>query len=106
MLEQVDAAHFTPFTGKMCDLRLADGSILPMLIDCVTCKPLARNPYAAETQRLPFSVTLTATRATDFIEGPCSIELDNFGRLEGVYVSRVASLGRDPNGAYYQIVFN
>jgi hypothetical protein len=106
MLEQVDASDFTPLTGKRCDLTLADGSILPVLINGVAIKPLARNPYATETQRLPFSVTMTATRETDFIEGPCSISLDNFGCLEGVYVSRVASLGRDPNGAYYQIVFN
>jgi hypothetical protein len=106
MLEQVDASHFNPFIGKTCDLQLADGSILPVLIDCVTSKPLSRNPYAAEAQRLPFSVTLTATRATDFIEGSCSIELANFGRLDGVYVSRVAPLGRNPNGAYYEIVFN
>lgn len=106
MLDLVDASHFTPLIGKVCDLELADRSILPIRIDSVTSKPLTRNPYAPESQRLPFLVTLTATRPTNFIEGPCSIELNNFDRLNGVYVTRVAALGRDPNGAYYQIIFN
>lgn len=106
MLDLVDASHFNPLTGKVCDVHLPNGSILPMQVDCVTAKPQSRNPYAPATRRMPFSVGLTATQTTEFVEGPCVIDLENFGRLEGVFVARVAPLGRDPNGAYYQIVFN
>ena len=106
MLEQLDASHFSPLTGKVCDLHLQDGSVLPVMVDSVSTKPQARNPYAPETQRMPFAVTLTAIGPTEFAEGPCTLDLENFGRVEGVYVSRVAALGRDPNGAYYQIIFN
>lgn len=87
-------------------MRLPDGGTLPMLIDNVTVKAQHRNPYAPEQQRLPFIVTLTAQQATSFIEGPCTIELEKRGRLEDVYVIRVAALGRDPAGAYFQIVFS
>lgn len=87
-------------------MQLPDGSKLQVLVDNVSIKPQCRNPYAAETQRLPFSVGLTSIEATDFVEGYCSLELENFGLLEGVSVSRVAPLGRDPNLAYYQIIFN
>lgn len=106
MLELVDFSHFNALSGEVCDLHLQDGSILPVLVDCVTSKPQSRNPYAPATQRMPFSVYLTATQPTEFIDGPCTIDLENFGRLEGVFVSRVAPLGRDPKVAYYQIVFN
>lgn len=106
MLERVEAAHFDPLTGKVCDLHLPDGSTLPVLIDSVTGKPQSRNPYAADTQRMPFSVSLTAQCATGFIEGPCALDLDILGRVDGLYVSRVAPLGRDPAGAYFQIMFN
>jgi len=106
MLELLDASHFSALAGKACDLRLQDGSVLPVRVDSVSTKPQARNPYAPETQRMPFAVTLTAIGPTEFAEGPCAIDLEHFGRVEGVYVSRVAALGRDPNGAYYQIIFN
>jgi hypothetical protein len=106
MLDTVEAAHFTPLTGKVCNLHMADGAILPVLVDCVTSKPQSRNPYAPEAQRMPFSVSLSAQQATDFVEGECTIELTTLGRLESVYISRVAPLGRDPSGAYFQIVFN
>jgi hypothetical protein len=106
MLEQLDASHFSALTGKVCDLHLQDGSILQVMVDSVSTKPQARNPYAPTTQRMPFSVTLTAVGPTAFAEGPCAIDLETFGRADGIYVSRVAALGRDPNGAYYQIIFN
>ena len=106
MLERIDASHFSPSTGKVCAMQLPDGSRLQVLVDSVSVKPQYRNPYAPETQRLPFSVALISIGATDFVEGQCSLELEDFGLLEGVSVSRVAPLGRDPNVAYYQIVFN
>jgi len=106
MLELVDAAYFSPSTGKVCAMQLPDGGTLPVLVDSVSVKAHHRNPYAPEQQRLPFIVTLTAQQATGFIEGLCTIELEERGRLEGVYVIRVAPLGRDPAGAYFQIVFS
>lgn len=106
MLELVDAAYFTPSTGQLCTLQLPDGSALPVLVDSVNVKAHYRNPYAPEQQRLPFIVTLTAQQATDFLEGPCAIDLPQRERLEGVYISRLAPLGRDPAGAYFQVVFS
>ncbi|HWW04668.1 DUF6916 family protein [Collimonas sp.] len=106
MLELVDAAYFSPSTGKVCAMQLPDGSMLPVLVDSVNVKSQYRNPYAPEQQRLPFIVTLTAQQTTAFIEGPCAIDLEQRGRLEEVYVLRVAPLGRDPAGAYFQIVFS
>ncbi len=105
MLDLVQASVFTPFVGKILDLQLEDGSLLSVLLDTLREKAEYRNPYAPETTRLPFAVYLTAQQATDFLEGPCSIDLGDV-RLEGIHVSRVAALGRDPNGAYYQIIFN
>jgi hypothetical protein len=105
MLEHVQASAFIPFTGKTFTLQLEDGSILPVMVDSVREKAEFRNPYASETQRLPFAVYITAQQATGFLEGPCTVELGEV-RFEGVYVSRVAALGRDPNSAYYQIIFN
>lgn len=106
MLELVDATYFSLSTGKVCAMQLPDGGMLPVLVDSVNVKEQYRNPYASAQQRLPFIVTLTAQQTTGFIEGPCAIDLEERGRLEGVYVSRVAALGRDPAGAYFQIVFS
>ncbi|MFC5475424.1 DUF6916 family protein [Paraherbaspirillum soli] len=106
MLELVEASHFSSLSGTVCDLYLTDGSTLPVLVDCVTSKPQSRNPYAGDAQRMPFSVSLTAQQATAFVEGPCAMDLGTLGRVDGIYVSRVAALGRDPAVAYFQMVFN
>jgi hypothetical protein len=106
MLERIEASDFTPSTGKVCALHLPDGSRLPVLLDEVTVKAQYRNPYAKEGQRLPFIVTLTAQQGTDFIDGPCAFEFEDSRRLEGIDVSRLAPMGRDPAFAYYQIIFN
>lgn len=106
ILELVDAAYFIPSTGQVCALQLPDGSMLPVLVDSVNVKAQYRNPYAPEQHRLPFIVTLSAQQATGFVEGPCAIDLVQRGRLDDVYVSRLAPLGRDPAGAYFQMVFS
>ncbi|MBV8634640.1 MAG: hypothetical protein JO002_09140 [Burkholderiaceae bacterium] len=105
MLDLVQASVFAPFVGKTFNLQLEDGSMLPVLLDTLSEKAQYRNPYAPESTRTPFAVYLTAQQATAFLEGLCHIELGEV-RLEGVHVSRVAALGRDPNNAYYQIIFN
>lgn len=104
MLDLLEASHFIPLTRKSCTLHLGDGRALQMIVDEVVSKPQSRNPYT--TGRIPFSVYLTAVDASDFLEGPCALDLENFERLEGIHVSRVAPLGRDPAKAYYQIIFN
>jgi hypothetical protein len=106
MLEHIDISDFAAVSGKISTLHLPDGSTLSVKIDNLTSKPQSRNPYAPDTQRIPFSVNMTAQQATDFIGGPCAIDIDPSVRIEGVYVSRVAPLGRDPAGAYFEVVFN
>lgn len=106
MLDRVDASHFSPFTGQTCQLETPDGEKLVLMIDNVQINPQSRMPDVPDTQRMPFSVSLTAQQATTFTDGLCSIELTALGRLENIFVSRVAPLGRDSSHAYFQIIFN
>lgn len=103
MLDRLEAAHFAPLVGRSHTLELADGTRLPVRVDAVTSRPQARMPQAP---REPFVVTLTALAPTAFTDGLCALELPALGRVEGVWINRVAALGRDPAGAYFQIVFN
>ena len=106
MLEQLDASHFHPLLGKIYSLQTTDGSTLQVVIDKVEKNPQARNPFADKITREPFSVYVTSTETTKFEGGLCTFELENVGKIEGLHLSRVASLGRDSSKAYYQIVFN
>ncbi|KTC33783.1 MAG: DUF6916 family protein [Pseudomonas sp.] len=103
MLQHVTGDHFRALLGAQCALHLEDGSLLPVVIESIQDKALAR---LSETSRLPFSVAVNALVPSDFIDGPCTIDLPELGRLEGVFVSRVPPLGRDANLAYYCISFN
>lgn len=51
-------------------------------------------------------MTLTALEPTTFTDGPCALDLPELGRVEGICVGRMAALGRDHAGAYFQINFN
>jgi hypothetical protein len=106
MLDRVDASHFSPLVGQTCEPKTATGEVLVLRVDTVKTKPLSRMPDAPEEQRVPFSVTLTALHPTAFVDGLCTLDLDNCGRLEGLRISRVAALGRDESQAYFQIIFN
>ncbi len=104
MLEAIDASHFEALRGQMQPFDTASGERLQLRIDAVTSKPLSSAPDA-RVQRIPFTVTLTGAQ-TPFIEGLCSVELPGIGRVENIMVSRQASLGRDAQTAYFQILFN
>lgn len=106
MLDRLEAAHFAPLLEQPQQLTLPDGSVLPVRVDGVREKPSACAPHAAADRRMPFTVTLTALEPTTFIDGLCAIDLPDLGRVEGIWVGRMAALGRDHAGAYFQIVFN
>ena len=106
MLDRLNAARFLPSKGKVCALLLPDGGSLQVLIESVDEKPQYRNPYAPEEQRLPFLIAFTAQEPTQFQDGICALELVDGEKIEGIFISRVAPLGRDPAGAYYQLIFN
>ena len=103
MLQHVTAHHFRALKGSQCVLQLSDGSQLPIAMSAIDEKPLAR---LSDNQRLPFSVSLDSLAPSDFVDGLCSIDLPELGRLEEVFVSRVPPMGRDANLAYYCISFN
>lgn len=106
MLDRLAAAHFTPLLAQPQRLTLPDGSTLPVRIDSVSEHPRSRMPGAPAERRTPFTVTLTALAPTAFTDGLCAIDLPELGRVEGIGVGRLAALGRDPAGAYFQIIFN
>ena len=106
MLDRLASRHFAPLIGQTHPLILADGHALPIRVDSVSDQPKAQPPDAPADSRMPFTVTLTALEPTAFICGPCTLDLPEVGRVEGIWVDRMASLGRDPTGHYFQILFN
>jgi hypothetical protein len=106
MLDRLEASHFVPLLAQTQQLILSDGSTLAVRVDSVSEHPRSRMPGAPAERRTPFSVTLTALEPTTFIDGLCTIELPDAGRVEDVWIGRMAALGRDHAGAYFQIVFN
>jgi hypothetical protein len=106
MLDRLEASHFTPLLEQAQALVLPDGSALAVRVDSVRENALARMPDAPADRRMPFTVTLTALQPTTFIDGPCAMDLPGLGRVDGIWIGRMAALGRDHTGAYFQIVFN
>lgn len=106
MLDRLEATHFAPLQAQPQRLTLPDGSALSVRVDGVSENPRSRMPDAPAGRRTPFTVTLTALEPTAFIDGLCAIDLPELGRVEGIWVGRMAALGRDHAGAYFQIVFN
>lgn len=102
MLHQIEASHFQPLVGATCALALPDGRELTVLVERVDLKPLSQMPGS----RMPFAVAMTAPGGSDFVHGPCALDLLGPGRVEGLFVSRVPALGRDEHAAYFQVVFN
>lgn len=105
MFEKLEAAHFEQLQGSLHTFHIPDGSVLRLRVDAVTLKPKARNPFKDDA-RVPFTVCLTALAPTPFIEGLCAVEFPGLGRVENIMVSRQATLGRDAQLAYFQIIFN
>lgn len=106
MLDRLDASHFIPLLEQPQQLAFPDGSTLTVRVDSVRENPAARMPLAPADQRLPFTVTLTALEPTTFIDGMCAIDLPGLGQVQDIWIGRMAALGRDHAGAYFQIVFN
>ncbi len=105
MLERIESRHFRLMGDQPQRLTLPDGGQLTVRLDDVSEDPRACVPDAAP-RRMPFVVTLTALESTGFVDGPCTLDLPELGSVSNIWVGRMASLGRDPNGAYFQIVFN
>ncbi len=105
MLELVEASHFAQLQGRSHSFQTPDGNTLMLRVDSVTLKPKSQMP-GNDNGRMPFTVNLCASEPTRFIEGLCAIELPDIGRVQNIMVSRQAALGRDPQHAYFQIMFN
>ncbi|WHS60592.1 hypothetical protein [Pseudomonas sp. G2-4] len=103
MLQQVHSRHFQPLLGQASSLTLPDGSQLPVRFENLEETPRAKMPNA---ERMPFSVELNSLGSTAFVDGLCGLEVPGLGRLEGVFVSRIPPMGRDPTLGYFYIAFN
>ncbi|WP_248805363.1 DUF6916 family protein [Pseudomonas sp. MWU13-2100] len=103
MLQQVSSEHFQSLMKQHCPLHLPDGSQLPIQIEEIELRPQSRLP---ENPRMPFNVMLRSLEPTDFIDGLCTLELPQLGRIDAVFVSREPPQGRDPALGYFNIVFN
>ncbi|MNG24660.1 hypothetical protein D3C84_1094130 [compost metagenome] len=58
------------------------------------------------SERMPFSVEFNSLVPTDFVDGLCTLQLPELGKVENIFVSRVPSMGRDPQRGYFYIAFN
>jgi hypothetical protein len=103
MLHQVHSHHFQPLLDQTSNLTLPDGSCLPVRIENLEETPRAKMPNA---ERMPFSVELNSLEPTAFVDGLCALEVPELGRLEGLFVSRIPPMGRDPAMGYFYIAFN
>lgn len=103
MLQQVHSRHFQPLLGQTGSLILPDGSCLPVRFETLEQTPRAKLP---NTERMPFSVEFNSLESTDFVDGLCALQVPELGRLEGVFVSRIPPMGRDPTLGYFYIAFN
>ena len=103
MLQQVQSQHFQALLGKTGTLRLPDGSEMLIHIDSLKETPHSQMP---NSERMPFSVELNSLQPTDFVDGLCALELPELGKVEDIFVSRVPTMGRDPQLGYFYIAFN
>ncbi|MCM2462483.1 MULTISPECIES: DUF6916 family protein [unclassified Pseudomonas] len=103
MLQQVHSRHFQPLLGQTGSLTLPDGSCLPVRFETLEESPRAKMP---NTARMPFSVEFNSLEGTEFVDGLCALEVPELGKIEGVFVSRIPPMGRDPTLGYFYIAFN
>ena len=105
MLGSVCANDFLSILGEKCTCLTDQQIQLTLQIQAVKMRPLARNPYAPEDERIPFVVELVT-------DGPCDIRnatgqmTANGKQLQSVWISRVGAMGRDASLAYFQLPFN
>ena len=103
MLERVQHQLFQTLLGTIGTLHLPDGSELPIHLANLKETPRSRMP---NSERMPFSVEFNSLQPTDFVDGLCALELPELGQVEGIFVSRVPAMGRDPGLGYFYIAFN
>lgn len=103
MLQSVNSQHFQALLGRVGTLHLPDDSALQIHIGELEEKPLAKMRYS---ERMPFCVELSSLEPTEFVDGLCALELPELGRVEGIFVSRVPAMGRNPALAYFHVTFN
>ncbi|MEJ8863211.1 DUF6916 family protein [Pseudomonas jessenii] len=103
MLQAVQSHHFQTLLGQTVVLRLPDGSELPVQFEHLEDSPRAR---MRNSERMPFSVEFNSLVSTDFVDGLCTLQLPELGKVENIFVSRVPSMGRDPQRGYFYIAFN
>ncbi|MBV7489738.1 hypothetical protein [Pseudomonas sp. PDM30] len=103
MLQAVQSHHFQTLLGQTVVLRLPDGGELPVQFEHLEESPRAR---MCNSERMPFSVEFNSLVPTDFVDGLCTLQLPELGKVENIFVSRVPSMGRDPQRGYFYIAFN
>ena len=106
MLDKLTAADFSHAIGTTCKLFTPGSGEVAVVIDTVKEKPQFANPYVEKERRTPFMVTFNSVAPSEFCDGSCDIVFADGKRLTGIDVSRIAPLGRDPQLAYYQMIFN
>jgi hypothetical protein len=103
MLQRVHSSHFQSLLGQTRTLTLPDGSSLPVRFEHLGETPRAKMPNA---ERIPFNVEFNSLESTAFVDGLCALDVPELGKIEGVFVSRVPPMGRDPALGYFYIAFN
>ncbi|MGR3888666.1 DUF6916 family protein [Pseudomonas sp. 1152_12] len=103
MLQAIQSQHFQELLGRSGILHLPDGSALQIHIEYVEEQPAAKMRYS---ERMPFSVELRSLEPTEFVDGLCALQLPELGQVQGIFVSRVPPMGRDPQLGYFHIAFN
>lgn len=105
MLGSVCANDFV--LGEKCTFLTDQHIQLTLQIQAVKMRPLARNPYAPEDQRIPFVVELVTDGPCDIRNATGELTLAPHGKpLQSVWISRVGAMGRDASLAYFQLPFN
>jgi hypothetical protein len=106
MLDAIRADHFEPLVGRSLEVAPENGAPVPLTIESVHRHPNGRFPDDSPETREPFSVILRGQVDVPLVDEACALLIPELGRLHGVRVSRIAPLSRDPNAAFFQILFN
>ncbi|MEJ2795113.1 hypothetical protein WAE56_17035 [Iodobacter sp. LRB] len=111
MLGNVCAEDFLPLLGKVCYFQTEQLAPVAMRVDAVTMRPKTKLPSYLNIKRLPFMVELSSATASNLADATGTLALpteepDAYKQLHSVWIGRVASLGRDPSLAYFQLLFS
>jgi hypothetical protein len=104
MLDKLEANDFLPYVGQACEMLAADGSVLPVVLESVVEKPLARNPDSPNP-RIPFSLSLTGPADTNWRDGSYTLRFSGGRDIPGVFVGRILNTSPTPRSCF-QAVFS